>query len=233
MSTSRASLIGSVTLLASVFVGRSALSQPRPLGQLLPATLTKSFAPTAINDGGVTTLTFTLVNPNASAITATFTDTLPASLRVATPAAVGGTCQNAAAATTANAGGTTIASTLVQVLASSTCVVTVNVTNVPGETNPDCASAPAAFTNSPGNVTGDVTNSVTAQCLVVIGPTPTSTATPAATSTPTAAPSTPTPTSTPSTAPAGPAGIPVLSPQATAILALALAGAAFALLRRT
>ncbi len=96
-----------------------------------PATLNKAFAPNPIAAGGTSTLTFTLSNSNAIALTgATFTDDLPAGMTVAAvPAAAstcGGTWAPAAGATTLSFSGGTIPAT-------GSCTLAVDVTSsVPG-----------------------------------------------------------------------------------------------------
>lgn len=58
-----------------------------------PPRLTKAFAPDPVAVNGVSTLTFTLTNPNATALTgAKFLDTLPAGLEVAATPAATTTC---------------------------------------------------------------------------------------------------------------------------------------------
>jgi uncharacterized repeat protein (TIGR01451 family) len=135
------------------------------------AALDKSFSPSIINVGGVTTLTFTVTNPaGAGALSNVgFVDTLPSGLQVANPPAVGGTCSNAAAATIATAGGGTITATNLYVPAgAATCTLTVNVTNAAGQSNQSCTGNPANFTNASGNVSvSNVTNSVQPSCVVV------------------------------------------------------------------
>ena len=135
------------------------------------AALDKSFSPSIINVGGVTTLTFTVTNPaGAGALSNVgFVDTLPSGLQVANPPAVGGTCSNAAAATIATAGGATITVTNLNVPAgAATCTVAVNVTNAAGQSNQTCTGNPANFTNASGNVSvSNVTNSVQPSCVVV------------------------------------------------------------------
>jgi uncharacterized repeat protein (TIGR01451 family) len=137
----------------------------------LAPTLIKSFSPTTINIGGVTTLTFTVTNPagNPAVSNVGFVDTLPSGLIVATPNGVGGTCANAAAATTATAGLGTISVTGLQVGAGLTsCTVTVNITNAPGQANPSCATNPVGFTNTAANVTvTNVVNGIQPSCVVV------------------------------------------------------------------
>ena len=137
-----------------------------------PPTLTKIFSPTTINGGGTTVLTFTVTNTSGSpgVSNVAFTDTLPSGLIVGNPNGVGGTCVNAAAATIATAGTSTITVSNLQVPAgSSSCTVTVNVTNVVGQINASCAGNPAAFTNTAVSVSGlaNVLNGVQPSCLVV------------------------------------------------------------------
>jgi len=137
-------------------------------------TLTKAFSPTTIPNGGTTTLTFTVTNPAGSPALANvgFVDTLPSGLRVANPAAIGGTCANAAAATTATPGTGTITTINLQVPAGpSVCTVTVNVTNAPGQVNASCAGNPPAFTNDAANVAvTNVANGVTPSCINMPSP---------------------------------------------------------------
>ena len=137
-------------------------------------TLGKSFSSTTIVDGGTTTLTFTVANPaGAPAVSNVgFVDTLPSGLRVAAPAAVGGTCANAAAATTATGGAGIITTTNLQVPAgASSCTVTVNVTNAAGQVNASCAGNPAAYTNGAANVAvTSVANVITPGCISMTSP---------------------------------------------------------------
>ena len=136
-------------------------------------TVSKSFSPATINDGGTTVLTFTLTSANgAPAVTNVgFVDTLPSGIRVANPGSVGGTCANAAAATIANAGAGTITVTNLQLQPGpSTCTVTVNVTNAAGQVNGSCAGDPSGFTNASANLTvSNAINGVAPSCLVVSG----------------------------------------------------------------
>ncbi|HYH08247.1 MAG TPA: DUF11 domain-containing protein [Thermoanaerobaculia bacterium] len=93
-------------------------------------TITKAFSTDPIAVGGVSTLTFTLTNTNAAALTGTtFSDTFPAGIQVAaTPNAsttCGGTWAPAAGATTVTLTGGTIP-------ASGACTVSVDVTATAG-----------------------------------------------------------------------------------------------------
>lgn len=92
-------------------------------------TVLKAFSPGTINPGGVSTLTITLGNPNATVATlnADLVDTLPIDVLVATPPAIGGTCTGAKEAT---AGGTTVTYKSGGVIpANGSCTITVNVTS--------------------------------------------------------------------------------------------------------
>lgn len=94
-------------------------------------TVQKAFSPTTINQGGVSTLTITLGNPNATAATLTagndLVDTLPANVVVATPLALGGTCSGVKEATV---GGTTVTYKAGGTIpANGSCTITVNVTS--------------------------------------------------------------------------------------------------------
>jgi len=139
---------------------------------LVSPLLTKSFGNTSIADGGVTTLSFTLTASNtAPASSISFADTLPTGLRIANPANVGGSCTNSVAATSAAAGGGTITISGVNVPAGpSSCTVTVQVTNVAGQSSTSCTGNPTAFTNGASNISGlssIAVNGVQPSCLVV------------------------------------------------------------------
>jgi hypothetical protein len=168
-------------------------------------TVAKAFAPATIAGGAATTLTFTVGNPaGAPAISNVgIVDALPAGLVVAAVGNVGGTCANAAAATTATSGSGTITVSNLQVPAgASSCTVTVDVTNAPGQFNASCAANPSAFTNDAANVT--LTGAVGAfqpSCVVVTG-----------------GPAVPVPA----------IPVPALLPEALALLALLVAAIAFA-----
>src|SRR5258707_7776018 len=131
---------------------------------VVQASLNKAFAPTTINQGGTSTLTFTLSNgagnPAQSGIN--FTDTLPANVLVAAAPNITTTCPSGAGAVTAGAGSGAITVTGASMSAAqASCVVTVDVTsNVVG----------GPYNNTAANIgaTARVTNSVTASGLTVI-----------------------------------------------------------------
>jgi uncharacterized repeat protein (TIGR01451 family) len=98
---------------------------------VLPS-LVKYFSPTTINAGQATTLTFMITNPagNSGVSNVNFSDNLPNSLKVASPANVTGTCPNVMMATMAVPGSTSIHIYDLQVPAgASFCTVKVDVTN--------------------------------------------------------------------------------------------------------
>ena len=92
----------------------------------LPLSITKAFGQAVLPLNGVTTLTLTLRNPNAVAITdVILTDNLPVGLLVASPNGLVNTCAGAA---TANAGTTVVSLVIGAVPANGACTITVNIT---------------------------------------------------------------------------------------------------------
>lgn len=91
-----------------------------------PPTISKAFAAATMPLNGSTTLTFTLTNPNASALSGVaFTDSLPAGMVVATPNGAAGDCGGTI---TATAGATSISLTGASLAGNVTCTFSVNVT---------------------------------------------------------------------------------------------------------
>ncbi|MEP7289450.1 MAG: hypothetical protein ABI947_27180, partial [Chloroflexota bacterium] len=93
-----------------------------------PPTITKAFAPTTIQAGGVSTLSFVITNPAANTVAAAgvaVTDTLPANVVINTPPNVVGTCGGGIV--TAVAGGTTITLTGGAIAVAGNCTITVDV----------------------------------------------------------------------------------------------------------
>ena len=87
----------------------------------------KAFVPGTIGAGGKSTLTITLTNPNATAITgASVTDNLPSGMTIASPANASTTCVGGTA--TATPSGTTLALTAGTIPASGSCTLTADVT---------------------------------------------------------------------------------------------------------
>jgi uncharacterized repeat protein (TIGR01451 family) len=96
------------------------------LGVAMPPTITKAFGATHIPLNGVTSLTFTIANPNSSiALTGTmFTDDLPAGLTVAPTPNLSNTCGGTASAV---AGSESVGISGATLAASATCTVSVDV----------------------------------------------------------------------------------------------------------
>ena len=136
-----------------------------PFGPGGAPAIAKDFDNATITEGtGVSTLTFTLSNPNASSVTnVSFNDTYPVGLVNATPAHVvngcGGTLVGGAD------GGNTIGLTDVTILANSSCTISVDVK----------ATAVNCYTNVSGSVTSDQGTGNTASatiCAIAAGPPP-------------------------------------------------------------
>lgn len=135
------------------------------------AILSKSISPSFILPGAVATYTFTIANNQPGAINLNdiaFTDNLPAALVIANPASV--VISGTTATVAALPGGNTINVSDISLVTGQTATISVNVTNVAGQLNPSCAANPAAFTNGFNNisdVSSNLVNNVSDQCLVV------------------------------------------------------------------
>ena len=99
------------------------------LAVVLPPSITKAFNPTKILPGGVSTVTFTMTNPNSFAAlhAVGFTDTFPAGLVVAGSPGLTMTCP-APVITGATSGSATLSVVIPTLAASASCTVSVNVT---------------------------------------------------------------------------------------------------------
>ena len=101
-------------------------------------TIAKAFSPTTIQSGGTSTVTVTLTNPNASALTsASFTDTL--SNMSAAGGSVTGTCAGTTPSTLV-ASVTALSFTGITIPASSSCTVIFAVTSSTAGVNPNTTS---------------------------------------------------------------------------------------------
>ncbi|MGX1934677.1 DUF7507 domain-containing protein [Microbacterium resistens] len=115
--------------------------------------LDKSFSPTSVPTGGVSTLTLTVTNTSDLAAKKgwSFTDTLPDGLVIADPANVGGTC---AADVMAPAGGAAVEVANGELAkGESSCTVTVDVTS---ETPRGSDPSPKPYENCAENITAHV-----------------------------------------------------------------------------
>jgi uncharacterized repeat protein (TIGR01451 family) len=125
------------------------------------ASIAKAFGATSIPQNGSTPVTFTLNNPNATALTGVgFNDALPSGLIVSTPNGLTATCTGTINATS---GGGTISLTGGSLAASSACTISVNITG----------TAAGVFNNTTGPLSstegGTGTPSNTAS-ITVVGP---------------------------------------------------------------
>ena len=112
-----------------------------------PVGFTKSFGPSTIGPGSVSTLQFDITNfTSIGARNLAFTDTLPAGVTIASPANVVNSCGGTVSAPD---GGSTISLSGGQVGASASCSVSVDVTS----------STPGTHTNVSGDLTSDLGNS--------------------------------------------------------------------------
>lgn len=113
-------------------------------------TVTKAFLPVTIAEGGVSRLTVTLNNPNASAISlaAAFTDTLPAGVLVAPTPNTATTCGGTA---TATAGGSTVTLATGGTIPAGSCTLTVDVTAAAAGTYVNTIPAGGLQTNTGNN----------------------------------------------------------------------------------
>jgi uncharacterized repeat protein (TIGR01451 family) len=92
-----------------------------------PPTISKAFGAASIPLNGSTSLSFTIQNPNAAALTGVgFSDTLPAGLVVSTPNGITGTCGGGTITATQNTN--VISLTGATLAANSSCTFSVNVT---------------------------------------------------------------------------------------------------------
>ncbi len=127
-----------------------------------PPTLSSAFTPASIGSGGTTALSFTITNPNPSALSGiAFTDALPSGLVVDNPNGLTGTC-GSTSVLTADAGSSTIALTAGKLAAGANCTLQVSVTS----------TTPANYQNSAGPVSStEATGPGTAdtQTLTVFG----------------------------------------------------------------
>lgn len=119
---------------------------------LQPPSITKSFSPRTVPVGGISRLTFALLNPNPSnpLNNVSFTDTLPAGLVVASTPALSNACGGTAAATPGSASISLVNGTLP---GNVTCTVAVTVTALTAGVKENSVQVFAG--NVPGNTAGD------------------------------------------------------------------------------
>jgi len=118
----------------------------------IPPTLAKVFSPDSINEGGGSTLTITLTNPNATVATlsAAFTDTLPSGVVIAATPNASTTCTGTGAVS-ATAGGSTVTLPATRSIPVGSCTVTVNVSAAVAGTYVNTLAAGALQTSHGNN----------------------------------------------------------------------------------
>jgi hypothetical protein len=119
---------------------------------LVAPTLSKAFSPASVTVDTASTLTLTLGNTNASALslTAALTDTLPSGLVVSNPASAATTCPSGSVTATAGSGSVTLASGT-QIPANGSCTVTVHVQSATAGSYVNTIAAGALQTNGGSN----------------------------------------------------------------------------------
>jgi RHS repeat-associated protein len=124
-------------------------------------TITNAFSPASMAVGGVTTLTFTIANPNGLALTnVNFTDTL-SNMTVANTA-IGGTCSSVSNSPALTVGATQLNLTIPS-LPMGGCTITVQVTsNTAGSHNNATSGATSTQTPAAGAASNTATLTVTA-----------------------------------------------------------------------
>jgi uncharacterized repeat protein (TIGR01451 family) len=150
-------------------------------GAASPPTISKAFGAANIALNGTTSLTFTITNPNATALTGVaVTDSLPAGLVVSTPNGLTGSC--GVGIITATAGNNVVMLGGGSIAASSNCTFTVNVTGTTSgvknnvtspvsslEGGTCICSASATVTVAPGIAAPTITKSFAPTSIVVGG----------------------------------------------------------------
>ena len=155
-----ATAIGSYvnTILANTVTTTEGSTNPDPATATLlvvnTPSITKAFGTSPIAVGDSTTLTFTLTNSNATALTgAAFTDNL-SNMSIATPGAATGSCTGVGT-NLFSSGQTALNFTGLTIPAAGSCTVIVNVTSSTAGVNPNTTSgvttAQTAVTGSPSN----------------------------------------------------------------------------------
>ena len=140
---------------------------------LAPPTIAKAFSPATITSGGTSTITFTLSNSNATALTnAEFTDTL-ANMAISSTQNAGGTCTGASS-NSFTIGDTDLNFSGITIPSLSTCTVTVTVTSTTVGVNPNVTSGVDTTQTLPGPVSSSVDLTVLASPTIAKAFSPTS-----------------------------------------------------------
>jgi hypothetical protein len=116
----------------------------------VPPTIAKSFTAGSVQINGITSLTFTLANPDvATTLTGVaFADSFPAGMLVATPNGLASTCGGVA---TAVQGTGSVSLTGATIASNSSCTLTVNVTTTSAGTLTNTTGSVTSTNSLPGN----------------------------------------------------------------------------------
>ena len=135
-------------------VGNNVVAASAVLQVLALPTIAKAFSPASIPLGASSTLTLTLGNTNAVALTlaADFVDTLPANLVLGSPATVGGSC--ASVNVVVAAGGPTVTFKSGASIPAAGCTITVPVTTILAGGYDNVIPAGALVTTTGSNASG-------------------------------------------------------------------------------
>jgi len=124
--------------------------------QGVPPTFSKSFTPSTIGSGSISTLTFTITNVEAVPVTdLAFVDVLPAGVTIAAPSQASTSCTDGTV--DAPDGGSTIDFSGGQLPAGASCTVTVDVTSATVGTHMNVSGDLTSSLGNSGTATADLT----------------------------------------------------------------------------
>jgi hypothetical protein len=156
--------LNTTSAIISTEVGTGATSNTASLTVVAPPGITKSFSPTTIAPGGVTTLTINISNPGSNTVQlngVAFTDNFPVNLVVANPGNLTNTCGGTA---TATPGSGTLSLSGGTIPVNSSCALSVMVTSSAG-------GLYVNNTNPVSSTNGGTGNSASATLTVIAPPT--------------------------------------------------------------
>ena len=139
--------------------GPGPVSNTATISVLNRPTIVKSFTPSTVDAYAVSTMMFTLTNPNSTPLTlANFTDTLTG-FSVAAPAAIGGTCVGVTNSSTLVVGATSLNLTVPNLLPGS-CTITIPVVSTTAGAYPNTTSGITTAQTSLGSASNTPTLTV-------------------------------------------------------------------------